>query len=401
MMEANEGASGGALDAGIAREIPVDALEAFCDSEAVVAHDITGPTGAILVARGTPVSTLKGSLKTLQKRLSMMGFATISVVLPGAPERREISAFVRGIEPGVMPIEPELAYQTVTQVGDVLDHIKDGGYSTEDVRGVASQGQVLAKRIAKAPHLMFCLGHVRNWDEYTSVHSVNVALLSGFLAEKLFPGRPELAEFMTVGGILHDLGKAKVPHAVLNKPSKLTDEEFAVMKQHPMLGVDLAAESGVEDQRALDVIKRHHERYGGGGYPDGLDKGTLTIEARIAAVADVFDALTAKRVYKEPMHGREALSIMTGAMAAHFDPKVIRVLLLSVGMYPSGSMVELSDGSVGIVVGTQGANVICPNVLLWYDRFGQRMTTKQIVQTGAASGLMVKRSLQAADKLGF
>ena len=181
---------------------------------------------------------------------------------------------------------------------------------------------------------------------------------------------------MAIGGILHDLGKAKVPHEILNKPAKLTDEEFAVMKQHPTLGVQLAVESGVTDERTLTVIRGHHERYGGGGYPNNLDKKDLPIEARIAAVADVFDALTAKRVYKDPMPGRDAIELMTGAMAAHFDPAVMRVLLLAVGIYPAGTLVELSDGSVGAVIGTTGTDVVHPQVALRYDRFKKPVTDK-------------------------
>ena len=385
----------------ILKDVPVEELRLFISGKAVVANDIIGEAGSILLPRGMPLANMAASMTGLQEKLKAANIKTLPLLLPGAADKQELESFIRGVEPGMMPLEPELAHQTAAQVEDVLSHVRDGNYTAEDVQDIAERGRTLARRIAGAPQLMFCLGQVRSWDEYTSVHSLNVALLSGFLAERMFPSRPELAEFMTIGGILHDLGKAKIPHQILNKPQKLTDDEFVIMKRHPIFGVELATESGIMDSRTLEVIRGHHERYNGGGYPDNQDKSTISMEARIAAVADVFDALTAKRVYKDPMPGRDALAIMTGVMSSHFDPDVIRVLLLSIGMYPAGSIVELSDGSVGVVIGTDGKNVVYPKVLLWYDRFGQKMTEKTHIQLGRGSELFVKRSLQTTDKLGF
>ena len=173
------------------------------------------------------------------------------------------------------------------------------------------------------------------------------------------------------------------------------------MPRHPELGVELAVRNGISDRRALEVIRGHHERFNGGGYPDNQDKNTISIEARIAAVADVFDALTAKRVYKDPMPSREALSVMTGAMSAHFDPDVMRVLLMSVGIYPAGSLVELSDGSVGTVVGAYSKDLVRPKVALHLDRFGKRLLEKQLVDLCEERDLFVKRSLQSDDKRAF
>lgn len=338
----------------IRRNIPLEELRNFCSGVAEVADDIIGDSGGILLPRGTLLSSLTASVDKVEAKLRRSNIQAVPVVLPGEAGMEHLEEFLKGVDPAIVPLEPELARQTVSQVEDVFGRIKEGECSTEDIQNLAEQGRTLARRISGAPQLMFCLGQVRSWDEYTSVHSLNVALLSSFLAERMFPGRTELAEFMAIGGILHDLGKARVPLEVLNKPAKLTDAEFAVMKRHPELGEELALSNGITDRRSLEVIRGHHERYNGGGYPDNHDRRTISIEARIAAVADVFDALTARRVYKNPMPSREAMSVMTGAMSEHFDPDVMRVLLLSVGIYPSGSLVELSDGSVGTVVGLTG-----------------------------------------------
>ncbi len=385
----------------IRREVPLEELPNFCSGVGEVADDIIGESGGILIPRGTRLSSLEASIDKVQAKLQRANIVAVPVVLPGEPGMEQLEAFLRETDPAILPLDPELARQTVSQVEDVFGRIKEGDCSTEDIHSLAEQGRTLARRISGAPQLMFCLGQVRSWDEYTSVHSLNVALLSSFLAERMFPGRTELAEFMAIGGILHDLGKARVPLDILNKPGRLTDGEFAIMKRHPELGVELAVRNGISDRRALEVIRGHHERFNGGGYPDNQDKNTISVEARIAAVADVFDALTAKRVYKDPMPSREALSVMTGAMSAHFDPDVMRVLLMSVGIYPAGSLVELSDGSVGTVVGAYSKDLVRPKVALHLDRFGKRLLEKQLVDLCEERDLFVKRSLQSDDKRAF
>lgn len=385
----------------IRRNIPLEELRNFCSGVAEVADDIIGDSGGILLPRGTLLSSLTASVDKVEAKLRRSNIQAVPVVLPGEAGMEHLEEFLKGVDPAIVPLEPELARQTVSQVEDVFGRIKEGECSTEDIQNLAEQGRTLARRISGAPQLMFCLGQVRSWDEYTSVHSLNVALLSSFLAERMFPGRTELAEFMAIGGILHDLGKARVPLEVLNKPAKLTDAEFAVMKRHPELGEELALSNGITDRRSLEVIRGHHERYNGGGYPDNHDRTTISIEARIAAVADVFDALTARRVYKNPMPSREAMSVMTGAMSEHFDPDVMRVLLLSVGIYPSGSLVELSDGSVGTVVGAYGKDLMRPKVAIHLDRFGNKLAEKRLLDLGEETELFVKRALQSDDKLAF
>lgn len=385
----------------IRRNVSVEDLGNFCSGVAEVADDIIGESGGILLPRGTVLASLAPSIDKVEAKLKRSNVRAVPIVLPGDAGMERLEDFLKTADPAILPLEPELARQTVSQVEDVFGRIKEGECTTEDIHNLAEQGRTLARRISGAPQLMFCLGQVKSWDEYTSVHSLNVALLSSFLAERLFPGRTELAEFMAVGGILHDLGKARVPLEVLNKPAKLTDSEFAIMKRHPELGEELAISNGITDRRSLEVIRGHHERYNGGGYPDNRDKSTISIEARISAVADVFDALTARRVYKNPMPSREAMSVMTGAMSEHFDPDVMRVLLLSVGIYPSGSLVELSDGSVGTVVGAYSKDLMRPKVAIHMDRYGKRLEEKKLLDLSEETELFVKRALQSDDKLAF
>ena len=383
------------------RFVDLEELPLYAEGEAKIADDIIGTAGGVLLPRNTPVSALLSSLPKVKKTLQMDGIDTVPIVIDALVDLRELEGALKSAEKNLVPLDADLAKETAEQVEDVYDRITRGVCSKNDISGLAAQGRSLARQISGAPQVMLCLGRVRSWDEYTGVHSLNVALLSSFLAEKMFPDQPELAEFMAIGGILHDLGKARVPQAVLNKPSRLNPEEFELMKKHSEYGVELASSYGVVDARVLEVIRAHHERFSGGGYPNGSKGGAISIEARIASVADVFDALTAKRVYKEPMPGRDALGIMMSEMSSAFDPQVMRILLLSLGLYPPGSMVELSDGSSGVVVGIRGKDLLRPRVMVQHDSFGRKLELPTVVDLTEEKTLYIAKAMDDMGKIAF
>jgi HD-GYP domain-containing protein (c-di-GMP phosphodiesterase class II) len=160
------------------------------------------------------------------------------------------------------------------------------------------------------------------------------------------------------------MGKAKIPLDILHKPGPLTAAEFDVMKKHPNFGVAMALKTGVHDPVIREVIGGHHEKWSGKGYPKGSKGLDIPEPARISAVADVFDALTAKRVYKNSMSSRNAITMILKDSGAHFDAKVARELLVSLGLYPPGSIVALSDGRVGFVVSGGGKDLVRPIILI-------------------------------------
>ncbi len=389
------------IEKSISRSIPIEDLHLYMEGNARTASDIMSSAGNVLLPRNTRLASLFSSRERIERLLRQEGFFSVPIVLGGSVDIQELEAVIKSLESGVTPIDPDFAKDTAEQVEDVYERIIRGTCSKTDVSGLAEQGKNLARQVSGAPQIMFCLGQVRSWDEYTGVHSLNVALLSSFLAEKMYPDQPELAELMAVGGILHDLGKARTPQEVLNKPGKLTKEEFEIMRQHPQRGLELALENGVSDPRILNVISGHHERFNGGGYPNGISGNDIPLESRISAVADVFDALTAKRVYKDPIAGREALSIMMGDMVSHFDPTVIRALLLSLGLYPPGSMVELSDGSMGLVIGVHGKDLLRPDVILQYDSLGRKAKDMTIVDLVQRKDLYIVGMIGSIEKKAF
>jgi HD-GYP domain-containing protein (c-di-GMP phosphodiesterase class II) len=160
------------------------------------------------------------------------------------------------------------------------------------------------------------------------------------------------------------MGKAKIPLNILHKPAPLSADEFEVMKKHPNFGMAMALKIGVHDPVIIAVIGGHHEKWSGKGYPKGVKGTDIPEPARISAVADVFDALTARRVYKNSMSSRNAITMILKDSGVHFDIKVARELLVSLGLYPPGSIVALSDGRMGFVVSGGGKDLIRPVVFI-------------------------------------
>ena len=358
-----------------------------------IAEDVLSEDGALLLPRGSDipsiVETMPGIIRTLRKWKKEF----IPILISTEISEGEFESVLRVIEPKTRMLDPSIARQTIRQVEDVYRRVTDNRSCVEGVETLAREAEKLAENVGKSPQILLCLGKVKDSDEYTFVHSLDVALLSGYLASLVYPGDAELVKIMAFGGLLHDLGKAKIPPEILNKPAKLTPEEYEVMKTHSIQGMITAVGSGVSDQRVLSVVRGHHERWGGDGYPDGLRENRIPLHARIAAVADVFDALTAKRVYKDPIRSREAVSMILESSGKAFDGAIVRALLASVGLFPPGTTVELSDFSIGVVTGVRTNDLLRPQVLLTVDGEGRRPPEGSIVDLALVGDLYIRRPL--------
>jgi HD-GYP domain-containing protein (c-di-GMP phosphodiesterase class II) len=169
-----------------------------------------------------------------------------------------------------------------------------------------------------------------------------------------------------LAGMLHDVGKALTPLEILNKPDKLSDEEWTVMRSHPGLGHALLQEGDAVDAMALDVCLRHHEKVDGTGYPDGLSADRISIFAKMGAVCDVYDAVTSERPYKVGWDPGEALRHMA-QWKGHFDPRVFQAFVKTVGIYPVGSLVRMQSGHLAVVTSQGEGNLLLPTVKVFYD----------------------------------
>lgn len=211
-----------------------------------------------------------------------------------------------------------------------------------------------------------CMSALRSKDAYLLEHSVNVAFLLVTFGKYLQLDRSMLRE-MAIGGILHDIGKIKVDNKVLHKPGKLTPEEFEHMKLHQVFALDIMNEAKGLSQMSKDICLMHHEKLDGRGYPRGLKGDEIPLHGRMSCIVDIFDALTATRCYKEAMSPAAAFKILLSLTPFHLDQELVYEFIRCIGVYPVGSLVELSDGRVGIVWTSKDRDALHPIVKCFYS----------------------------------
>lgn len=254
--------------------------------------------------------------------------------------------------------------------------------SLEDAEPVveAITGSVLRNSGA----LMGLIG-IKNKDDYTFLHSVSVCTLMIAFGRSLGLAGDELRQG-GIGGLLHDIGKMKVPDEVLNKPGRLTDAEFDLIKQHPGDGHAVLLETAGIGPIPLDITRHHHERLDGTGYPDKLAGDAISTMARMAAIVDVYDAITADRCYHKGMPAAEALRKMWEWSSDHFDQKLLQAFMRCVGIYPVGSLVKLESGRLGVVIEQNDSSLLTPRLRVFFSTKSNGYIKPEVVDLGRKLG---------------
>lgn len=296
--------------------------------------------------------------KSVHRKRSLVAADDVSKAAP-----RQIYKMAASFEEEITTAN-EIRANTQTCVDQLFEDVEHGRMI--DLVAVKRVIHDTVDGVLRNPDAHMSLTQLKSWDQYTAQHSINVCVLALSFARHLGLPRAEM-EMLGTGALLHDIGKLKTPLEVLNKPGKLTEEEFSMMKSHPVQGRELIEKRYGLSHHIADMAYSHHERIAGGGYPRGLNGNEISLWSKIVAIVDVYDAITSDRCYHKGMPPTEALTKMYGWRLKDFDGELLEQFIQCVGIYPVGSLVELTTGEVGIVISVNPLSRLRPKVDLLLD----------------------------------
>jgi putative nucleotidyltransferase with HDIG domain len=271
----------------------------------------------------------------------------------------------------------EVHDQTKQVVDQILEDARLG--KSIDSSGAKEAVENIIDSVIRNRDALVCLAQIKNKDEYTALHSLNVSILSVAFGRNLLLPR-EALQILGIGGLLHDIGKMKISLEILNKPARLTDEEFHQMKKHVHYGTEILGRIPRFPPKGVQMVGQHHERYGGHGYLKGLRGEQLSLFGQIATIVDVYDAITSDRVYRRGVLPHEAVKRMFEWSPRDFDRSLLENFIKCFGIYPVGSLVEVNHSEVGIVVAANREKALKPNVLLIMKKGGEKYSPSRMVE---------------------
>ena len=282
------------------------------------------------------------------------------------------------------------------QVKDMFNEVRMGkSIDSEKIAPMVGEIETLVQRNASA---ILSVARLKTHDDYTYMHSVAVCALMISLAHQLGLDE-EQTRLAGIGGLMHDLGKALLPPVILNKPGKLTDAEFVTVKKHSKSGAAILQKNGAAPE-VVDIALHHHEKVDGSGYPDGLAGDEISLLSRMAAICDVYDAVTSQRAYKDPWDPSVALQAMA-KWEGQFDKKIFAIFVKSVGIYPVGSLVKLSNKRLAVVLEPSAGSLLKPKVKTFFSITAKAAIAVQIIDLAARSCKVTIEGPENPENWGF
>jgi HD-GYP domain-containing protein (c-di-GMP phosphodiesterase class II) len=265
--------------------------------------------------------------------------------------------------------QPRKVYKKALKVVDqIFNDVRMGEIpsSEEAMKVVKSMAQLTLTE----PHALFALSMLKDYDNYTFTHSVNVSVIS-LAVGRACEASEEQLRTLGFGGLLHDLGKLRVDVAIITKPGRLTDSEFEEIKKHPRFGADIIAKMDGVTQEVMDIVLGHHLRYDRSGYPGDAVGRNVSSLVDMTAIADAYDAMTTLRSYQRPFTPRNAIARMREIAGTSLHPGYVEKFITSLGPYPVGSLVRLDNNEIGLVVRVDPTDPSLADIKVIFDSSGQ------------------------------
>jgi putative nucleotidyltransferase with HDIG domain len=257
----------------------------------------------------------------------------------------------------------------------------------------------ISHSVMRHPHALISLSRLKTSDEYTYMHSVAVCALMVALARRMGMAEEQVRE-AGVAGLMHDVGKMMIDPDILNKPDRLTAEEFRVMKYHPEAGWKILQDSHQVNAIVLDVCLHHHEKMDGSGYPHGLVGEEISIFSRMGAICDVYDAVTSERPYKKGWGAAHSIREMA-TWKGHFDEKIFQAFVKTLGIYPVGALVRLASGRLAIVVEQNEHSLLLPRVKVFMSAQTRRAIPPRVINLANQQDHDTIIRIEAAEDWGL
>ena len=366
-----------------------------------------GIVGEDLVVGDTPIPRAAENMRELMRRLQQAGIERIVIdrgvtpeeltklvltvakseaIAPGKARADEVTLAL-GKMPHIRVGRLQVEQKVEGSVGDMAtmrrlydDAVSIAGtlWDSAHTEGVpdpdAARGMVdnLAQAVAQNRTALLALTALKNYDNYTFTHMVNVSILTMGQARGIGMDGPLLREF-GLAALMHDIGKVRTPPEILNKPDKLTDAEFEIMRRHVIDGAEILRKTPEMPALAAVVSFEHHLRIDGTGYPVGVQREGLNLGTMLCGIADVYDAMRSQRAYQQAMPTDRILAVLQRNDGTQFDQNLVRRFVQLVGIYPAGNLVRLDTGEIAVVVRTYAPDPYRPRVRVLITKQGVKL----------------------------
>ena len=286
-----------------------------------------------------------------------------------------------------LPQARQLFNRTLRTAQRIMADFKNSGEADIEAGSNAVEG--IVDSVSRNANALLAIAKLRTQDDYTFVHCINVATAAVIFAKHIGYEGPAL-QVIGLAGFFHDLGKMEVPLEILNSPRRLTPEEFSIMRTHPSIGYEHLKKIPDLSNLVIRGALEHHERINGKGYPDGKKGDEIGPAGKILGIVDVYDALSSRRVYKDPMAPHSALGLLYGMRGEDFVPELVERFIQCIGIYPPATLVQLNNGCLAVVSQVDPVQPLRPQVILVRDPSGH-IPTHTLIDLKVHSTLQVKQ----------